>query len=95
MKDGVEQYHIVYPKFMNGEAVVRNVPVKQNFGRLNNLNISVMQICVLNSFSYPNKAKHIKCRIYFYTMHLCLCHCNRLRRRNLPNNGRINWNRKD
>jgi hypothetical protein len=34
MKNGVEQYHIVYPKFMNGNAVVRNVPVKQNFGRL-------------------------------------------------------------
>lgn len=35
MKNGVEQYHIVYPKFMNGEAVVRNVPTKQNFGKLN------------------------------------------------------------
>ena len=34
MKNGVEQYHIVYPKFMNGNEVVRNVPVKQNFGRL-------------------------------------------------------------
>ena len=32
MKDGVEQYNVVYPKFMNGEAVVRKVPVKQNFG---------------------------------------------------------------
>ena len=35
MKNGVEQYHIVYPKLMNGEAVVRNVPTKQNFGKLN------------------------------------------------------------
>jgi hypothetical protein len=34
LKDGIEQYHSVYPKFMNGEAVVRNVTVKQNFGRL-------------------------------------------------------------
>ena len=33
MKNGIEQYHITYPKFMNGEAVVRNVKVKQNFGR--------------------------------------------------------------
>ena len=31
-KDGVEQY-VVYPKFMNGGAVVRKVPVKQNFGK--------------------------------------------------------------
>ncbi len=34
MKDGVEQYNIVYPKFMNGKAVVRKVTVKQNFGKL-------------------------------------------------------------
>jgi hypothetical protein len=34
MKNGVELFHIVYPKFMNGNAVVRNVPVKQNSGRL-------------------------------------------------------------
>ena len=34
MKNGVEQYHIVCPKLMNGDTVVRNVPVKQNFGRL-------------------------------------------------------------
>lgn len=32
MKNGVEQYNVVYPKFMNGEAVVRKVSVKQNFG---------------------------------------------------------------
>ena len=32
MKDGVEQYNVVYPKYMNGEAVVRKVSVKQNFG---------------------------------------------------------------
>ena len=32
MKNGVEQLHIVYPKFKNGEAVVRNVKVQQNFG---------------------------------------------------------------
>ncbi|CAB3989187.1 Hypothetical predicted protein [Paramuricea clavata] len=31
MKNGVEQCNVVYPKFMNGEAVVRKVPVKQNF----------------------------------------------------------------
>ncbi|XP_028418518.1 uncharacterized protein LOC114543922 [Dendronephthya gigantea] len=31
LKNGVEQYNVVYPKFMNGEAVVRKVPVKQNF----------------------------------------------------------------
>ncbi|XP_028400848.1 uncharacterized protein LOC114523975 [Dendronephthya gigantea] len=30
MKDGVEQLHLL-PKFKNGEAVVRNVKVKQNF----------------------------------------------------------------
>ena len=32
MKNGVEQVHVVYPKFKNGEAVVRNVKVQQNFG---------------------------------------------------------------
>jgi hypothetical protein len=32
MKDGVEQVHVVYPKFKNGEAVIRNVKVQQNFG---------------------------------------------------------------
>ena len=34
MKNGVEQCNVVYPKFMNGEAVVRKVPVKQNFGKV-------------------------------------------------------------
>ncbi len=32
MKSGVEKLHVVYPKFKNGEAVVRNVKVQQNFG---------------------------------------------------------------
>lgn len=32
MKNGVNQIHVVYPKFENGEAVVRNVKVQQNFG---------------------------------------------------------------
>jgi hypothetical protein len=32
MKNGVEQVHDVYPKFKNGEAVVRNVKVQQTFG---------------------------------------------------------------
>ena len=32
MKNGVEQLHVVYPKFKNGEAVIRNVKVQQNFG---------------------------------------------------------------
>ena len=31
MKNEVEQLH-VYPKFKNGEAVIRNVKVQQNFG---------------------------------------------------------------
>ena len=31
-KDGVERYNVVYPKFMNGEAVVRKITVQQNFG---------------------------------------------------------------
>ena len=37
MKDGVEQYNVVYPKFLNGQAVVRKVTVKQNFGKLANV----------------------------------------------------------
>ena len=32
MKNGSKQVHVVYPKFTNGEAVVRNVKVQQNFG---------------------------------------------------------------
>ena len=32
MKNGVKQLHVVYPKFKNGEAVVRNVKVQQHFG---------------------------------------------------------------
>ena len=31
-KNGVEQVHVVYRKLKNGEAVVRNVKVQQNFG---------------------------------------------------------------
>jgi hypothetical protein len=34
--DGTEQIKIVYPKFKNGEATVRNVKVKPNYG-MNNL----------------------------------------------------------
>ena len=30
--DGSEQVKIVYPKFKNGEATVRNVKVKPNYG---------------------------------------------------------------
>lgn len=30
--DGAEMVKISYPKFKNGEATVRNVRVKQNFG---------------------------------------------------------------
>ena len=33
-KDGEDQYSIIYPKFKNGEAVVRGVRVKPNFGKL-------------------------------------------------------------
>ena len=28
-----DQVSVIYPKFKNGEAVVRNVRVKQNFGK--------------------------------------------------------------
>ena len=33
-KDGEEQVSVIYPKFKNGEAIVRNVKVLQNFGML-------------------------------------------------------------
>ena len=33
-EDGTEQLHIVYPKFKNGEATVRNIKVPQNFGKM-------------------------------------------------------------
>ena len=42
MKNGVEQYNVVYPKFMNGEAVVRKVPVKQNFGKVIEFSITII-----------------------------------------------------
>ena len=32
-EDGSEQIKIVYPKFKNGEATVRNVKVKPTYGR--------------------------------------------------------------
>lgn len=32
-QDGVAQVKIVYPKFKNGDATVRDVRVKQNFGK--------------------------------------------------------------
>jgi hypothetical protein len=31
-EDGSEQMKVVYPKFKNGEATVRNVKVKPNYG---------------------------------------------------------------
>ena len=37
MKDVVEQCNVVYPKYVNGEAVVRKVSVKRNFGMHKNL----------------------------------------------------------
>lgn len=33
-KDGVAQVRLMYPKFKNGEATVRDVRVEQNFGKL-------------------------------------------------------------
>ena len=35
MKNGVEQLHVVCPKFKNREVVIRNVKVQQNFGVYN------------------------------------------------------------
>ena len=32
IKNGVKQIHVAYPKFKNGDAVVRNVKVQQKFG---------------------------------------------------------------
>ena len=31
--DGSEQVSVIYPKFKNGEATVRSVKVKPNFGK--------------------------------------------------------------
>ena len=30
---GSEQFKVVYPKFKNGEATVRNVKIEPNFGK--------------------------------------------------------------
>ncbi len=54
MKNGVEQVHVVYPKFKNGEAVVKNVKVQQNFGMY-----VVMIITKLISLSNLNPIGHI------------------------------------
>ena len=37
MKNGSKQVHVVYPKFKNGEAVVRNVKVQQSFDYVNEI----------------------------------------------------------
>ena len=56
MKDGVEQYNIVYPKLMNGEDVVRTVPVKQNFGKFSKHMTSMLHfINLLNQKRYSIK----------------------------------------
>ncbi len=44
MKDGVEQFNIVYAKHMNGEDVVRTVPVKQNFGKFSKHMTSMLHV---------------------------------------------------
>ena len=58
MKDGVEQYNIVYPKFMNGEAVVRTVPVKQNLGKFPKHMTSVLH--VINSL---NQKRYVQYKV--------------------------------
>ncbi len=56
MKDGVEQYNTVYPKFMNGEAVVRTVPVKQNFSKFSKHMTSMLRVInLLNQKRYSIK----------------------------------------
>ena len=32
--DGSEQIHVIYPKFKDGEATVRDVRIEQNFGEI-------------------------------------------------------------
>ena len=40
--DGTEQVKVVYPKFKNGEATVRNIRVAPNYGMQNCTEIVIM-----------------------------------------------------
>ena len=47
MRNGVEQLHVVYPKFKNGEAVVRNVKVQQNIWYIYH-SFFILQHCLIS-----------------------------------------------
>jgi hypothetical protein len=55
MNNGVEQVHVVCPKFKNGEAVVRNVKVQQNVG----MYVVMIKNIKLISLSSLNPIGHI------------------------------------
>ena len=42
LTDGTEQVKVVYPKFKNGEATVRNIRVAPNYGMQNCTEIVIM-----------------------------------------------------
>ncbi|CAB4031651.1 Hypothetical predicted protein [Paramuricea clavata] len=58
MKNGVEQVHVVYPKFKNGEAVIRNVKVQQNFDYVDEI-YDTMVDAIVNK-KLENEVKEIK-----------------------------------
>ena len=57
---GKMQVKVVYPKFKNGEATVRSVRVRQNFGKLQN---------------YPNKYSFVYVHLSQYGGMQNYCHC--------------------
>jgi hypothetical protein len=54
MNNAVEQVHVVYPTFKNGEAVVRNVKVQPNFLYVCSYdkNIKLISLSNLNPFGH-------------------------------------------
>ena len=53
MKNGSKQVHVVYPKFKNGEAVVRNVKVQQNFGIYDySILMTIQKLCQISTLIF-------------------------------------------
>ncbi len=59
-EDGTEQVKVTWPKFLNGEAVVKNVRVAQNFCKVLSLQIPIFipkNTCVVQCATEPPTIK--------------------------------------
>ncbi|XP_028414075.1 uncharacterized protein LOC114537143 [Dendronephthya gigantea] len=59
MKDGVDQVHVIYPKFKNGEAVVRDVKVEQTFNYVDEI-YNTMADAIINKNELEKAMEDIK-----------------------------------